>query len=184
MRVKLFISFVVTGILEMIWCQYFIFKFNSHCFFSMKYKGATLVDKRANRFYTLVGSPAWGLVLNPLVAYTSTTVYILRVYSSCFGSSGQQGRETLTGGPPIPSLTLLSLSCRRISLFSCFRRLLSMVDKILDIPISDMFNFEFNDGNSLAGSRGLFVTTLKKYWLNFEMKNSYHEGNIFILISK
>ena len=109
---------------------------------------------------------------------------ILRVYSSCFGSSGQHGRETLTGGPPIPSLTLLSLSCRRISLFSCFRRLLSMVDKIFDIPISDMFNLEFNDGNSLAGSRGLFVTTLKKYWLNFEMKNSYYEGKILILISK
>ena len=27
-------------------------------------------------FYTLAGSPASGLVLNPLVAYTSTTVYI------------------------------------------------------------------------------------------------------------
>ena len=40
------------------------------------YKGATLVNKRANWFYTLAGSPAWGLVLNPLVAYTSTTVYI------------------------------------------------------------------------------------------------------------
>ena len=24
------------------------------------FKGATLVDKRANRFYTLAGSPAWG----------------------------------------------------------------------------------------------------------------------------
>ena len=29
----------------------------------------------ANGPYTLAGSPAWRLVLNPLVAYTSTTVY-------------------------------------------------------------------------------------------------------------
>ena len=41
------------------------------------YKGATLVDNRAHGHYTLVGSPAWGPVLNPLVAFTSTTVYIL-----------------------------------------------------------------------------------------------------------
>ena len=40
------------------------------------HKGATFVDKRANGFYMLAGSPASGLILNPLVAYTSTTVYI------------------------------------------------------------------------------------------------------------
>ena len=42
------------------------------------YKGATLVNKKADGFYTLAGSPAWELVLNPLVAYTSTTVYVCR----------------------------------------------------------------------------------------------------------
>ena len=36
-----------------------------------------LSNNRAHGHYTLVGSPAWGPVLNPLVAYTSTTVYIL-----------------------------------------------------------------------------------------------------------
>ena len=41
----------------------------------MQNTGATLVDNRAHGNYTLVGSPTWGLVLNPLVAYTSTTVY-------------------------------------------------------------------------------------------------------------
>ena len=41
-----------------------------------KFKGATLVDNRAHGHHTLAGCPAWGLALNPLVAYTSTTVYI------------------------------------------------------------------------------------------------------------
>ena len=36
----------------------------------------TLVIYRAHRPYTLVGSPFRGLVLDPLVAFTSTTVYI------------------------------------------------------------------------------------------------------------
>ena len=41
-------------------------------------KGATLVDNRAHGLYTLAGSPACRLVLNHLVAYTSTTVYICK----------------------------------------------------------------------------------------------------------
>ena len=45
------------------------------------YKGATLVNKRANGYYTLAGTPTWRLVLIPLVAYSSTTIYIyLQVY--------------------------------------------------------------------------------------------------------
>ena len=39
------------------------------------YKGANLVDKRAHGLYTLAGSPACRQELNPLVAYTLTTVY-------------------------------------------------------------------------------------------------------------
>ena len=34
------------------------------------------MKKRANGFYTLAGSPTWRLVLNPLVPYTSITVYL------------------------------------------------------------------------------------------------------------
>ena len=41
------------------------------------YKGATLVEKRANGFYTVAGSPAWRLVLNPLVAYRQPSIYCL-----------------------------------------------------------------------------------------------------------
>ena len=42
------------------------------------YKGATLVIYRAHRPYTLAGPPVRELVLDPLVAFTSTTVYICR----------------------------------------------------------------------------------------------------------
>ena len=39
----------------------------------------SLVDTRAYLPYTLGGPPVWGLVLDPLAAYTSTTVYIWRL---------------------------------------------------------------------------------------------------------
>ena len=40
------------------------------------YKGATSVDNRAHGHFTLAGSLTRGSVLNPLVALTSTTVYL------------------------------------------------------------------------------------------------------------
>ena len=46
-------------------------------------KGATLVNKRANRFYTLAGSPAWGLVLNPpSCLYLDNPLYIYTTLQS------------------------------------------------------------------------------------------------------
>ena len=39
-------------------------------------KVATLVIYRAHGPYTIVGPPVRGLVLDPLVAFTSTTIYI------------------------------------------------------------------------------------------------------------
>ena len=45
------------------------------------YIGATLVDNRAHGHFTLVGSLTWGSVLNPLVAFISTTVYIYICYA-------------------------------------------------------------------------------------------------------
>ena len=48
------------------------------------YKGATLVNNRAHGPYTLVGSPAWGPVLNPLVAYTLTTVYVFVIWKKVY----------------------------------------------------------------------------------------------------
>ena len=42
---------------------------------SQHYGCQIIVHYIAHRHYTLVGSPTWGSILNPLVALTSTTVY-------------------------------------------------------------------------------------------------------------
>ena len=46
-----------------------------HVFFSLSPEGS-LVDIWAYQPYTLVGPPVCGLVIDPLAAFTSTTVYL------------------------------------------------------------------------------------------------------------
>ena len=61
--------------------KYYYYYIEHKCSFLIQQRDI-IVDKRTYQPYTLVGPPVWWPVLNPLAAYTLTTVYIYNSVSS------------------------------------------------------------------------------------------------------